>query len=179
MKKVLSLLFALCFAVSTYGQEEHLKFMGIPLNGTINSFQNKLVAKGFKPDTYFNNDPSHISRCYTGKFAGYEASVYVYYIPTSKIVYRAKACIMNESREFTENVYETMEDLIKRKYSDSIIEENEQDGHPSVIALTELGLVGLYRSVFDKSYPTTYMIHVDYEDYNNSRKNTESQLEDI
>lgn len=37
-------------AMSMHAQNEHMKFMGIPLNGTIAAFQSKLQAKGIKYD---------------------------------------------------------------------------------------------------------------------------------
>ena len=49
MKKIISVLcvFCLCMAVSA---QQHMKFMGIPLDGTIDNFAMKLKAKGITYD---------------------------------------------------------------------------------------------------------------------------------
>ena len=50
MKRILiALLFVFsCIGVMAQNANEHLKFMGIPINGTLESFSQKLVAKGLK-----------------------------------------------------------------------------------------------------------------------------------
>lgn len=47
-KKLLLLMFVSLFALVLQAQTEHMKFAGIPLTGTIDQFQKKLVAKGFR-----------------------------------------------------------------------------------------------------------------------------------
>ena len=42
----LSMLLSVFISIS-YAQTEHMKFKGVPMEGTIQSFTNKLVAKGF------------------------------------------------------------------------------------------------------------------------------------
>ena len=50
MKRILSTLFCLLLIVAALAQNtnEHLKFMGIPITGTLSQFQAKLIAKGCK-----------------------------------------------------------------------------------------------------------------------------------
>lgn len=75
---------------------QHLKFMGIPLTGTITSFSTKLKAKGFTVSKYNKSAPKGV-RLFDGTFFGNDASVYVYYDPRTSQVYRAKACIDNST----------------------------------------------------------------------------------
>ena len=49
MKKIISIFFALCMCLSISAQE-HMKFMGIPLDGTIDNFTLKLKVKGVTYD---------------------------------------------------------------------------------------------------------------------------------
>ena len=50
MKKSLCfLLFFIC-TLSMSAQDRHMKFLGIPLDGTIEQFQRALFLKGYKPD---------------------------------------------------------------------------------------------------------------------------------
>lgn len=79
MKRIL---FILLFAVAAFGsalpanaeKEEYLEFMGIPIEGGISSFVRKMQSKGFKIDTYVDNN----NVVMTGTFAGYQyCTVYV------------------------------------------------------------------------------------------------------
>ena len=56
MKKLSLFLLVTLFVLPAIAQKEHLKFMGIPLNGTITQFQNKLAAKGIKVDSKLNKN---------------------------------------------------------------------------------------------------------------------------
>ena len=47
-RKLMLLLFVSLFTLVLNAQTEHMKFAGIPLNGSIEQFQKKLVAKGFR-----------------------------------------------------------------------------------------------------------------------------------
>ena len=53
MKRVVFFLTFLVMSLVCFGQteSEHLKFMGIPLEGSLSNFTNKLKAKGFKETT--------------------------------------------------------------------------------------------------------------------------------
>lgn len=50
MKKLILTLIIILTGTFCVQAQEHLKFMGIPLTGNINSFQTKLKAKGFEVD---------------------------------------------------------------------------------------------------------------------------------
>ena len=52
MKRLLSALFCMLLVAAAFAQNanEHLKYMGIPITGTISQFQSKLAAKGVRYD---------------------------------------------------------------------------------------------------------------------------------
>jgi hypothetical protein len=179
MRKYLLVFFGLIIASMTFAQESHMKFMGIPLNGQINSFQTKLLNKGIIPDKEINATMPVGVRAFKGDFAGFESIIYVYYDKNSKIVYRAKACIDNTDENIFERQYKQLKDLVETKYSDGFERVGEQDGHESIVIYTRDGIVGIYTSKFFDHYPETYTIHVDYEDDINSSKHEDSQLDDI
>ena len=56
-------------------QAEHLKFMGIPLTGTITQFQQKLTAKGVTHDKKASATAPIGTRIFSGKFAGAKAEI--------------------------------------------------------------------------------------------------------
>ena len=97
MKRTISLLL-LCMIWFVASAQQHMKFMGIPLDGTITTFTTKLQAKGVKISP--NNSKSGAGcRWFVGSFFGQSAEIYVYYNPTTKIVYRAKAVIERDKFE--------------------------------------------------------------------------------
>lgn len=83
MKKYLLLILCTLFiSVSLSAQSKsnpHLKFMGIPINGSITNFQNKLIAKGFKYDKAGSMALETPTRIFKGQFAGETAQLFVYY----------------------------------------------------------------------------------------------------
>lgn len=47
MKRIVLFTFTMLLGIFCYAQSEHLKFSGIPIDGTINQFQAKIVQKGY------------------------------------------------------------------------------------------------------------------------------------
>ena len=178
MKKIVLFLLTAFMPIVAFSQNQHMTFMGIPLTGTINAFQSKLVGKGISPDPRANASLPVGVRSFDGDFAGYEAKFYVYYDKNTKVVYRAKACISQTDEGIFEQRYKELKELIQLKY-DGYEETGEQNNHESYTVYTELGVVGLYTSVFKDTYPYQNIIHVDYEDGANSAKYKKSQLDDI
>lgn len=85
MKKLLLIItFAIAaLCANAQSNSEHLKFKGVPIDGTVTEFAKKLEEKGFKTlmaqgDTY----------CITGDFAGYSnCMVYLMFTKSTKEVY--------------------------------------------------------------------------------------------
>lgn len=93
MKKLILTLIIILTGAFCVQAQEHLKFMGIPLTGNINSFQTKLKAKGFEVDKQINKYAPVGTRIFKGLFAGENAQIFVFYNKKHKTVYRAKAII--------------------------------------------------------------------------------------
>jgi ABC-type antimicrobial peptide transport system permease subunit len=68
-KKLLLLLFMTMFSFVLSAQTEHMKFAGIPLTGTIEQFQKKLVAKGFRINAKISQMLPVGTRSFVGTFA--------------------------------------------------------------------------------------------------------------
>lgn len=81
MKRLLSTLFCLLFAIASLAQNanDHLKFMGIPITGTITQFQAKLKTKGVVIDTKESSKVNVGIRVFKGDFVGQKSRFYVYY----------------------------------------------------------------------------------------------------
>lgn len=190
MKRIILSFIFVVFAVASFAQAQHLKFMGIPLNGTIHQFQQKLASKGVQLNTFANKTLPVGVRAFKGVFSGYEADFYVYYNSKTKIVYRAKAVIEASNLTYAENVYETIKDGLLSKYEDnSFFTTGEQEEHESITFAVfstknqnqlSLGLIGLYvtKSVYSWQEEER-QIHVDYEDTANSDKNEALNGDDL
>ena len=186
MKKLLLLLLSCTLLLSSHAQTEHLKFMGIPLDGSISAFQTKLQAKGIKYDAEGSRQIKVGCRCFKGSFSGEDASFYVYYNEKTKVVYRAKAVITCISKEKGEDKFDLFRSMLKSKYSEGFASDSEQDGHPSFTILVpdskqekELGFVGMYFSNPPYSFMDEVYLHIDYEDIANKRVNQVNNMDDL
>ena len=86
MKKILFVIAFVFIALGASAQKisEHLKFKGIPIDGPIEEFVNKMEDKGLKYVEKINN---HYAL--TGKFAGYSnCDIYCLCAENSDIIYR-------------------------------------------------------------------------------------------
>ena len=189
MKKSIILLIISIVALGIPMQAQHLKFMGIPLTGTITQFQSKLTAKGVKYDKALSRELPAGSRAFTGTFAGEKANIFVYYDPSTKIVYRAKAAIGCDTEGICDYKYDELKSMLSSKYMDAYEESGYQEGHESYLYVISqdvgddlrdlVGTIGIYVSQSDFLYPYEYYLHVDYTDYANSNKNSKSKMKDL
>lgn len=178
------LITSLCLmAISINAQTEHVKFMGIPLNGTITQFQQKLQAKGVRYDQVGSREIGSGIRKFTGNFAGMESEIYVYYDDKTKIVYRAKAVIQFSELNHAKSKLEDYKYMLKEKYLSFLSEEGEQDGYPTfLISIADsnyndiIGNVSLYMSDYLSYY---YFLHIDYYDSANYNKHENKVMDDL
>ena len=75
MRKLFLLSLMLMFSFVLSAQTEHMKFAGIPLNGSIEQFQKKLVAKGFRLNTKMSKMLPVGTRSFVGTFAGKKGNI--------------------------------------------------------------------------------------------------------
>lgn len=186
MKKSIILLIISVLSLCFSAQAEHLKFMGIPLTGSITQFQNKLAAKGVTHDKKASAIASVGTRIFNGKFAGSNAQIVVWYDADTKIVYGTKAIYECYSTTTRDNKYNDIKDMLSTKYSEETSSEGYQDGHDTFsITVTDdlgysiIGLISLYCSQRDFPYDDTYLVHVEYIDAENYGKNQDSKMNDL
>lgn len=173
-------------ALSVMAQQEHLKFMGIPLNGSITSFQDKLKAKGISYDRVASAKTNAGVRCFNGIFSGEKARIYVYYNEKTKIVYRAKAVLEYSNKEIGERKFEKFKSMLKDKYLTAYAKDSEQDGYPSMGMLVydnefdkSLGIISLYMADSGYSFMDEVYLHIDYEDNVNSESDMDKNMDDL
>ena len=168
----------------------HIKFMGIPLTGTIAQFQTKLVAKGCTYDKAASSSISNGTRAFKGTFVGNKVNIYVYYDTQTKIVYRVKAVVSGVSEDIAEQEYSKIKDLLSQKYGSSSEDMyvGTKDGKESVsfVSANDEGKVNGSIDRFitqDEEIwiraPFNYNLHIDYNDLINTNKHESQQLDEI
>ncbi|MDE5981182.1 MAG: hypothetical protein K2G61_04395 [Bacteroidaceae bacterium] len=114
--------FTLFFAVTNIMAQEHLSFKGIPIEGSVTAFCQKLKLKGFTSIGHDNN-----IMLFTGDFTGRKASVGVVATDDGKSVF-AVGVLFDPSDEWNTlvNTYGYYKDLYSRKYGEPVnsIENN-------------------------------------------------------
>lgn len=69
MKKILVIMMAIMMYVTSFAQTtEHMKFKGVPMEGTLQTFTNKLKAKGFTPFGVQDDETPEIRRTAISNF---------------------------------------------------------------------------------------------------------------
>lgn len=185
MRKSIILLVLMISAALVPLQAQHLKFMGIPLTGTITQFQQKLAAKGVTYDKTASARSDKGTRIFKGSFAGSEATIVVWYDVNTKIVHGAKAYYECYSTKSRDNKYDELKSMLETKYASEIIDTKQEDGLERLyITVTDdtgqyiLGFIYLYRFESQYSYGE-YTVHVEYSDFKNSIKNQTNKMDDL
>ena len=156
MRKLVFFIIACLITISIQAQE-HLRFMGIELKGTITNFQTKLQSKGLKVSPLSREQPNGV-RVFEGNFSGTDAYIYVFYNEKTKEVYRAKAVIMREGK-----------DLIEQ-----LMQKFTQHGY-----IVPNGTITLFITSTSYIAQSTFFLHIDYTDKDNSNKNTQEEMDDL
>ena len=117
MKRILiALLFVFsCIGAMAQNANEHLKFMGIPINGTLESFTQKLVAKGMKRQLGARN-----MGFVRGTFAGKDnCNIYIERINSRNVVFRVVVCLPSKKMwEWLESDYTEFKAMLTSKYGE-------------------------------------------------------------
>ena len=129
------LIITLFVTLGTIAQQEHLKFMGIPIDGKVWDFKRKIEKKGFEYVTQFSN-----GYCFKGVFTGKEARVFVLYENSTKKVYGVGVNIDCYSEKVAIDTYWRYVRNLKEKYNaqsvDNILnlyDENPEDLYSDII----------------------------------------------
>ena len=184
MKKCVLILAVLICTMFLSAQAEHLKFMGIPLTGTITQFQQKLAAKGITYNKRISQAAPLGTRCFNGEFFGSRAYFVVWYDTDTKIVYGARAVLYFDNQSERDDKYEEMKPMLIQKYAEDELQENTKDGLEALqITVTDeegnecLGYINLYRT--EEDYGDIYHLHVQYLDHANFNENQKSLMNDL
>ncbi len=123
MKKIISVLFAFCLCMAASAQQ-HMKFMGIPLDGTVDNFTMKLKAKGVTYDAAKSKAAGQGCRVFNGTFMGENATINVAYNPKSKIMFSTAVEMQYPTVESAHIPFLNLTESLQRKYPNTTPEEN-------------------------------------------------------
>lgn len=181
LKDLFTTLLIISISFLANAQEPHLKFMGIPINGTITQFQSKLIKKGLRVSKYSKSLDKGI-RAYEGHFSGRKAMIATYYNPSTKGVFSVRVLFDENSFNSNESafdVYDYYKELITTKYSEVSQEDTEDKAsddsrrHYAIYVFQDasmksiLGTIRL-QVVESDDYYNTYFVTIDYIDSLNS-----------
>ena len=188
MRKLLITL-TMLFAVINIMAQEHLSFKGIPIEGSMTAFCQKLKAKGFTQMGRDNN-----VTMFTGDFTGRQATVGVGATDDGKSVHSV-VVIFNEISEWNTlvNTYDYYKGLYIRKYGEpSACREHNPSRQDSNISLMyELGqgtvtyasawnvTGGTIELSIEKAGYSDGVVIIRYRDAQNVENKIQKDLEDI
>jgi len=112
-----------------FAQTKPMKFMGIGMNSTLNTFTNKLKGKGFVQDESHNKPNLIIMK---GVFAGERVKLEIHSAAKTHLVYKVNV-LFNVSTQFT---YEDLKQRLTDKYGEISLEKNKIKDEPVFIKYT-------------------------------------------
>ena len=178
------------FAVISLMAQEHLSFKGIPIEGSMTAFCQKLKAKGFTSIGSENN-----LTLFTGDFTGRNATVGVTATDDGKDVF-AVVVLFDPSGEWNAliNTYDYYKDLYTRKYGKPSISKEKNpalsDSNTALIAEVHQGTVvygsawevtggDIQLSIEKSSGVYKGMVMIRYRDSQNVEAKIQNDLNDI
>jgi hypothetical protein len=189
MRRFLTTIISLVFATALFAQEAHLKFKGVPIDGSLTEFVSKMKTAGF---THIGTD--HGIASLKGDFAGYKNCIVgVYTVKPLNIVSQIVVLFDNKYNwSDLESDYNLLKELLTEKYGApaQVIEEFESTYIDDDDKLYELSMDrGTWSSVFEtESGDIELLIHSEglgsrvvlrYRDKINTEKVRKQALEDL
>ena len=187
MKKLM-LAFIICLSpLSVMAQTEHMKFMGIPIDGKISAFQRELKKKGFREDERIKLLPKNTFRgahFYKGLFAEEMATLVVYFNEKTKIVDHTRIYINCSSKRHADDKYEFFRKKLLEKYKDIFISKDSENTTNefgfAVLSSDKTRMIGfIYIEKKDDSDEGKHSVAIEYYDAANYNHSKDRVLDDL
>ena len=187
MKKFLLVLLSVFMCTSIYGQA-HMKFMGIPLNGTIEQFSQKLKTKGITYDAIASKKLSPGAKLYNGTFMGEHAQFVVMFNAKSRIVYGVGVELTYSTKEFARVPFLDIAEQLHKKYPTAEFSSVEKTNKtitgvnfliPDVDSSQTLGIIMLTLDRPDGYLKKYWGIKLIYMDVKNYKKDSDTNSDDL
>lgn len=119
MKKLLVVAMLAMCCIACHSQECPYKFLGIPIEGTMDEFAKKLEEKGFKKNYYSpskeERDLGYYNYCFTGKFFGEDCKVFLLSLGINSNIITAVSVAYKENL----GLYKELRNALAKQYSDT------------------------------------------------------------
>lgn len=127
MKKIVVSLLFILLTISVYGQDTHLKFKGVPIDGSLTEFVNKMKAAGF---THLGTENGMAAL--QGDFAGYKnCTVAVFTVKPLNIVSMIGVIFQSKDNwADLESDYDFFKEMLTEKYGAPAVVVEEFDRSP-------------------------------------------------
>ena len=177
-----NLMYALLFGIlltSCSNYIEHMDFMGIPINGTLEDFSKKLVEKGLK--RVEPEDKETKSNIFEGTFSGEDAVFYVLYNERSNWVYGVSVIVFCKTLDELYEKYEYFKSSFNKKYDFNA----KDDDTAFFIEFTAeksddiIGTVEVFQKKFDSSIWGRHGVVIRYYDTENKKQDSKQNLDDL
>ena len=187
MKKIISVFFVLCICLSVSAQE-HMKFMGIPLDGTIDNFALKLKEKGVTYDAVKSETAGPGGRIFKGMFIGEDATFMVFFNAKSKMVFGVGVELSYPDVESAHLPFVNLTELLQNKYPTATSEASkDSDGDvnglafniPDKTGVKRIGFILQTLKVSDSYQNGGCSIYLMYTDMDNFQKSEAINNEDL
>jgi len=156
MKKFITAIAITLCSLTVQAQNAHLDFAGVPINGSLDSFVNALVEKGFEAEDPDEED----SRTLSGSFNGESVRVLAYCCPNSKTAYKLCFYLTVASEAEAKQKVESYVSLFQKNYPNNTLDKDD-DGKVNIILSNGNFTVGYSK------YDDTYSVFVDIYDHAN------------
>lgn len=165
--KSLFLIIVLCMSVSMKAQ--HFTFMGIPIDGSPDDFEQELVLRGFRRFEFVNNAEFPVYRWYKGIFAGYKSTLLVSSTKKSNTVYSVSVNVPVENDSlYINEICKFFQNTIEDKYSIDK-KENTENGTRYVIGQGNI-VVNVLTSEKESIVSVQYLDIDNAIEYNNEKR---------
>lgn len=126
MKHLLTLIMTVLVTASLNAQTEHVRFLGIPLDGTIQQFQEALTAIGCSQEKEILLPKGVVA--FNGSYGGHDALLMVFYDETIDVVYQAKAVITCQGVDSCVTVFNEINEQLQTEYGTFLSTKSIQYG---------------------------------------------------
>ena len=188
MKKIAFLILACFMSLTIQAQVEHIKFMGIPVDGTLKTFEKQLKKKGFIPDARFKVLPKEYfpdSKIFKGAFSDdYNVTLVVKCDKETKIVNTVNVIIECNTETEMVRKYESYLSKYKEKYEGAKIVDFQSERKDGVsIGLYNsnhddlIGMICLAKDIAPDTHATS--VTIEYIDVYNMKAASANSLNDL
>lgn len=187
MKKTIVTLLLSLFCMIVQGQT-HMKFMGIPLNGNVELFTQKLKAKGLTCDVAKTKASPSGVKIYKGLFMGEDSEFMIFFNPKDKNVFAVEVSMDYSSYELAITPLANISKQLKKKYPNSVVDILEKsDGNaegfqfyiPDEKETKMLGIIFLKMIIPKGVLNKKYSISLFYGDAENYLKSENKNYDDL